>query len=51
MGIVLLVDFFVSVPLSVQEPLSTSHGDERDRKRMQGRVKTPLYGVYAVARS
>ena len=44
MGIVLLVDFFVSVPLSVQKPLSTSHGDERDRKGMQGRVKLPCTG-------
>ena len=44
MGIVLLVDFFVSVPLSVQKPLSTSHGDERDRKGMQGRVKLPCMG-------
>ena len=36
--------FFVSVPLSVQKPLSTSHGDERDRKGMQGRVKLPCMG-------
>ena len=36
--------FFVSVPLSVQKPLSTSHGDERDRKGMQGRVKLPCTG-------
>ena len=36
--------FFVSVPLSVQKPLSTSHGDKRDRKGMQGRVKLPCMG-------
>ena len=36
--------FFVSVPLSVQKPLSTSHRDERDRKGMQGRVKLPCTG-------
>ena len=36
--------FFVSVPLSVQKPLSTSHRDERDRKGMQGRVKLPCMG-------
>ena len=36
--------FFVSIPLSVQKPLSTSHGDERDRKGMQGRVKLPCMG-------
>ena len=44
MGIVLLVDFFVSVPLSVQNTLTTSHRDERDRKGMQGRVKLPCTG-------
>ena len=36
--------FFVSVPLSVQKPLSTSHRDERGRKGMQGRVKLPCTG-------
>ena len=44
MRIVFASGFFVSVPLSVQKPLSTSHGDERDRKGMQGRVKLTCMG-------
>ena len=45
--------FFVSVPLSVQKPLSTSYGDERDKRGMQGRVNLPCmrYMLLLVPRS
>ena len=48
MEIIFASVFFVSVPLSVQKPLLTSHGDERDRKGNAGKGETPLYEVYAV---
>ena len=43
----------MSVPLSVQKPLSTSYRDERDKKGMQGRVKLPCmrYMLLLVPRS
>ena len=41
MGII-FVSRFLYLYLSVQKPLSTSYGDERDKKGMQGRVKLPL---------
>ena len=53
MGIIFASGFFVSVPLSVQKPLSTSFRDERDKKGIQGRVKLPCmrYMLLLVPRS
>ena len=44
MGIIFASGFLYLYLLSVQKPLSTSHGDERDEKGMQGRVKLPCMG-------
>ena len=43
-GLFLLVGYCICTSLSVQKPLSTSHGDERDKKGMQERVKLPCMG-------
>ena len=39
----LLVGFCICTSVCTK-PLSTSHGDERDKKGMQGRVKLPCMG-------
>ena len=44
MGIIFASGFLYLYLLSVQKPLLTSHGDERDKKGMQGRVKLPCMG-------
>ena len=44
MGIIFASGFLYLYLLYVQKPLSTSHGDERDEKGMQGRVKLPCMG-------
>ena len=44
MGIIFASGFLYLYLLSVQKPLSTSHGDERDKKGKQGRVKLPCMG-------
>ena len=44
MGIIFASGFLYLYLLSVQKPLLTSHGDERDKKGMQGRLKLPCMG-------
>ena len=44
MGIIFASGFLYLYLLYVQKPLLTSHGDERNEKGMQGRVKLPCMG-------
>ena len=44
MGIIFASGFLYLYLLSVQKPLLTSHGDERDKRGMQGRVKLLCMG-------
>ena len=44
MGIIFASGFLYLYLLYVQKPLSTSLGDEKDKKGMQGRVKLPCMG-------
>ena len=44
MGIIFASGFLYLYLLYVQKPLSTSLGDEKDKKGMQGRVKLPCAG-------
>ena len=44
MGIIFASGFLYLYLLYVQKPLSTSLGDEEDKKGMQGRVKLPCMG-------
>ena len=44
MGIIFASGFLYLYLLYVQKPLLISHGDERDEKGMQGRVKIPCMG-------
>ena len=44
MGIIFASGFLYLYLLYVQKPLSTSLGDENDKKGMQGRVKLPCMG-------
>ena len=44
MGIIFASGFLYLYLLYVQKPLSTSLGDEKDKKGMQGRVKLPCTG-------
>ena len=44
MGIIFASGFLYLYLLYVQKPLSTSLGDEKDKKWMQGRVKLPCMG-------
>ena len=44
MGIIFASGFSYLYLLYVQKPLSTSLGDEKDKKGMQGRVKLPCMG-------
>ena len=44
MGIIFASGFLYLYLLYVQKPLSTSLGDEKDKKGMQGRVKVPCMG-------
>ena len=44
MGIIFASRFLYLYLLYVQKPLSTSLGDEKDKKGMQGRVKLPCMG-------
>ena len=44
MGIIFVSGFLYLYLLYVQKPLSTSLGDEKDKKGMQGRVKLPCAG-------